>query len=103
MKLWREGNLTDLVAEGRTIQSRLRGHLPKPSEVYIVSNFTKLMLEGKTKAALQLVSGHQRGRVLNPSDIVDPDSNCCVRDVLLAKHPPSCSASVSKLSSSRLG
>jgi len=77
-----------LVAEGRTIQSHLRGHLPKPSEAQIVRNFTKLMFDGKTKAALQLVSDHQRGGVLNLSDIVDPASNCCDRDVLLAKNPP---------------
>jgi len=87
MKLWTEGNLTDLVAEGRTIQSRLRHHPPKPSEAQIVRNFTKLMFEGKTRAALQLVSGHHRGGVLNLSDVVDPASNCCVRDVLRAKHP----------------
>jgi len=46
------------------------------------------MFEGKTKVAVRLVSGHQRGGVLNFSEIVDPASNFCVRDVLQAKHPP---------------
>ena len=47
------------------------------------------MFEGKTKAALRLVSGYQRGGVLNLDEIADSASpGHCVRDVLWAKHPP---------------
>jgi len=44
------------------------------------------MFEGKTKAALKLITGHKRGGLLKLNDPVD--SNRVVRDVLLEKHPP---------------
>ena len=66
-----------------------KSHLPKLSEAQLVCNFSKLMFEGKTKAALRLVSGYQRGGVLNLDEIADSASpGHCVRDVLRAKHPP---------------
>ena len=89
LKQWRDGNLLELVAEGRAIQGRLKSHLPKLSEAQLVRNFSKLMFEGKTKAALRLISGYQRDGVLNLDEIADSASpGHCVRDVLQAKHPP---------------
>ena len=88
MKLWKEGDLISLIAEGRAIQSRLKCHPSKQSEAQITRSFTKLMFEGKTRAALQLVSGHHCGGVLNLDEVADPaDPNCVVHDVLRAKHP----------------
>ncbi|XP_065918834.1 uncharacterized protein [Dysidea avara] len=89
LKQWKDGNLLELVTEGGAIQGRLKSHLPKLSEAQLVRNFSKLMFEGKTKAALRLVSGYQRGGVLNLDEIADSASpGHCVRDVLRAKHPP---------------
>ena len=60
MKLWKDNDLISLIVEGRAIQSHLKCHPPKQCEAQI-ANFTKPMFEGKTKAALQLVSGHHQG------------------------------------------
>ncbi|XP_065902627.1 uncharacterized protein [Dysidea avara] len=65
LKQWKDGNLLELVTEGGAIQGRLKSHLPK------------------------LISGYQRGGVLNLDEIADSASpGHCVRDVLRAKHPP---------------
>jgi len=46
------------------------------------------MFEGKTKAALDVVSSHGRCSVVNLDHAVDPHSpSCVVRDVLKSKHP----------------
>ena len=47
------------------------------------------MFEGNTRAALQLLTGHDRGGVLNLNDPADPSNpEFSVRDALRAKHPP---------------
>ena len=47
------------------------------------------MLEGKTSAALKLITGHQCGCLLQLNDQIDPSNpNCLVRDILKEKHPP---------------
>jgi len=52
-------------------------------------SFAKLMFEGKTKAALDVVSSRGRSSVLNLDQVVDTDFPACVvRDVLRSKHPP---------------
>ena len=67
MKLWREGNL--IAAKGRTIQSHLRDHLPKPNETQIVS---KLMFEDKTKDALQLATGWWSPKPVREKSLILP-------------------------------
>ena len=89
LTLWRDGNLDELVCEGRVIQSRLRRKPSTKNETQITRSFTKLMFEGNTRAALQLLSGRDRGRVLNLNDSVDPSNpRYLVRDALSDKHPP---------------
>ena len=56
MVLWNDGNLNELLLEGRAIQCRLHtiGHSYKSDNE--AQYFTKLMFSGKTAAALQLLS-----------------------------------------------
>ena len=47
------------------------------------------MFEGKTKEALELVTGHKCGGLLKLDDPIDPsDPSRVVHDALLEKHPP---------------
>ncbi len=57
LTIWKTGHIDALLQEGRTIQ----GRLPKPGSTRIDEDhtarvFSKLMLQGKTKAALRLIS-----------------------------------------------
>jgi len=89
LKLWKEGDLPSLIDECRTIQSRFGLQPPNVSmDSETARLFAKLMFEGKTKAALDVVSSRGRCSVLNLDQAVDPDSpSCVVRDVLKSKHP----------------
>lgn len=97
MKAWKDGDLADLVREGRTIQQRL----PKTflqndeNESRLARRFANLMFQGKTKAALDLLSNCGKGGVLHldqPANPNEPDSGT-VREVLASKHPTSHPAS----------
>ena len=47
------------------------------------------MFEGKTSAAIKLLTGQKRGRLLQLTDIADPSNpSVLVHDVLKDKHPP---------------
>ena len=47
------------------------------------------MFEGNTRAALQLLSARDRGRVLNLNDSANPSNpGYLVHDALRDKHPP---------------
>lgn len=52
-------------------------------------SFADLMLKGKYKAALYLISDVEKGGILHLSDPVDPDNltSTTVREVLISKHP----------------
>ena len=89
MKLWHDGHLTD---QGQTIQRRLNF---RPQAQHSVKDrtkqFTKLMCEGKVRAALRLLEGEPSGGPLP----LDQCTNECtnngsrtVLDVLKSKHPP---------------
>jgi len=88
LKLWKDGDLPSLMDECRTIQARFGLQPSTLTDNRTSRSFAKLMFEGKTKAALDVVSSHGRSSVLNLDHVVDPDSsNCVVRDVLRSKHP----------------
>lgn len=77
------------MCEGRVIQSHLGWKPSTKTETQITRSFTKLMFEGNTRAALQLLSGHDRGGVLNLNDSADPSNlEYLVRDALRDEHPP---------------
>ena len=88
LRAWRSGDIEDLVREGRVIQQHLqsRGHR---GDSQLASRFSKLMLEGKTKAALRLLTEEGRGQVLSLHALSDPNNPASdtVLDSLKAKHP----------------
>ena len=62
MKLWIEGDLDELLREGCTIQQRLQRSPRRPrSEQQLAHTFAKLMMEGKVRAALRLISKQEGG------------------------------------------
>ena len=90
MKLWEEGDIPELVREGRAIQNRLPKQEPKGSEQQLARSFAKLMFQGKTQAALQLLTDKRKGQVLHLHDTVKNGNSTLttVKDVLKSKHPP---------------
>ena len=91
LNLWKDGNLNELVLEGRAIQQRLSdkyhhadGSDPNGRLAY---SFAKFMFDGKTKRALDILSGQGKGRLLHLSEIVNAEKNTTVRDALESKHP----------------
>lgn len=92
LRAWRAGEFDGLLREGRAIQEHLdtqRSRRPNGEE-HLASAFSKLMLEGKVKAALRLLTEEGRGRVLSLDSKIDRDDpeSPTVLDVLKAKHPP---------------
>ena len=85
--LWKDGNLNDLVLEGRAIQSRLPKDPPSMACQQLSCSFSNLMFAGNTKAALRLITDQTKGGVLNLEDPVNlpntPDKT--VKEVLLEK------------------
>ena len=54
LALWREGNISELLREGKAIQGLLRSHRPPKdvnSDASKAQKFSKLMMEGKVRAA----------------------------------------------------
>ena len=95
LQLWNEGNLENLMEEGRTIQHHfIRGHHNQSRSAEQTARiFAKLMMEGKVKAALRLISDHSNVGSLNLDSHVESSSSSSttpetVREALLKKHPP---------------
>ena len=89
LALWLDGNLKDLLVEGRVIQDRLvRNRAPVyNSDLKLTKTFTKLMFEGRTHAALNLLSDGGRGSPLSLDEPADQanKSGKTVREVLKEK------------------
>ena len=90
MKLWEGGDIPELVREGRAIQNRLPKQERKGSGQQLARSFAKLMFQGKTQAALQLLTDKRKGQVLHLHDTVKNGNSTLttVKDVLKSKHPP---------------
>ena len=94
LDLWKAGDLFSLLEEGRAIQDRLHKPLSKRKEQQLSRSFAKLMFEGKTQAALQLLSDKGKGGFLHLNDGVgSPSTLTTVKDVLISKHPDAVRAS----------
>ena len=65
MKLWEQGDLTELLNEGRAIQSRFSIHHCEEKEQQVAHSFAKMMFQGKTQAALQLLTDRDKGGIDN--------------------------------------
>lgn len=90
LRAWEQGDLLGLVQEGRVLQRHLGARAAKAMDGdHTASLFSKLMFQGKTRAAIRLLSEQGRGSVLPLHQPVDPsDANSeTVLDALKAKHP----------------
>ena len=88
LQLWGSGKLKELLDEGHTIQHQLSRKPPKQQED-TARIFTKLMMEGKVRAALQIVTDSNGSGILPLDKVIDVENNNVetVRGVLLKKHP----------------
>ena len=95
LKSWREGDVEELMREGRAIQHalslRFRGRTPDchDDDGYIAKTFAKLVFEGKIHSAIRYLSENQRGGVLSLDELVDSQkqNSPTVRQALYDKHP----------------
>lgn len=82
LRTWLDGNLQDLLLEGRTIQQRIPKQNPDISEKHqknLSRSFANKMFEGNTKAAIRLLTEDSKGGVLRLGDHIG--ENQTVRDV----------------------
>ena len=86
LQLWKAGDINSLILEGRTIQCRLPQYSSPPhnNNQNLSRNFSKLMMSGKTKAALHLLSDQYKSRVLHLNDSANIGEQ---RVCLSPKHP----------------
>ena len=92
LQLWKEGEFNDLLIEGKALQARLsKIRNTKDAEDHLARSFSNLMFEGKTKAALQLLTSRGKGGVLHLDSTIPSGSgeSTTVREVLKSKHPTS--------------
>ena len=90
MKLWENGDFDELISEGKAIQQRLPPHKNSPgSNEHLARTFSNLMFEGKTKAALCLLSEHGSGGVLHFNNTISTSDgkSQSVLQTLKEKHP----------------
>ena len=99
MRVWSSGNIGELIREGKTIQQ----HLPQGSlkernyNQRAARTFASLMMRGKVRAALRMVSDLGSAGVLGLEEEIDGKP---VRDILREKHPAAqaaCSAALLSL------
>ncbi len=81
LSLWKNGCISELLHEGRSIQKRFVNTGRKQDDARI---FSKLMMEGK---ALRFVSDISKGGEHSLDQTVPDNGPLQVRDVLRSKHP----------------
>ncbi|MDA8002156.1 MAG: reverse transcriptase domain-containing protein, partial [Alphaproteobacteria bacterium] len=98
--LWEKGDIPELVREGLAIQRQLQGsrsHRDEREEAQIAHRFSKLMMEGRVKAALRYLSKRQHTGLLRLDQLMTEDttssSTKTVREILEDKHPDAAPAS----------
>ena len=76
LKLWEEGDVEGLPQEGRTIQQHLLKSPQTPRiEQQCARSFAKLMVEGKVRAALCLLSEQEGGPPIALNEEVEVNGN----------------------------
>ena len=92
LTMWLNGDIDDLLCEGRTIQNRCfksnhayRSKMKPSLQPSIARKFSSLMFQGKCGAALSALSARDASGVLDPDNILP--SGETVSDVLRNKHP----------------
>ena len=62
---------------------------PTVSQEHLARSFANLMFQGKTNAAIRLLTQQGKGGVLRLDDCVDPiNAQRTVMDILIDEHPP---------------
>lgn len=85
---WREGDISTLLKEGQSIQDRLKQQRPNKLEKdQRAQTFGKLVMQGKIRDAICLLSDSSSNGVLLTTDICQATGQP-VREVLATKHPP---------------
>ena len=82
LSLWNRGDIDSLVSEGRTLQhqfSKSAKHKSVSDDASVARRFSQLMMSGKVKDALRLLSSVSDGGVLS--------LDSTVMDSLIRKHP----------------
>ena len=80
LKHWDEGNFLEILAEGRIIQRRLKSTSKKKKIPDVSRIFSRLMFQGKIRAAMKFVESNSDSGVLPTTDEV--------LEALKEKHPP---------------
>ena len=93
MLTWQKGNIRNLLEEGRALQSHLPKSYPsnRDNPNNLARTFSKFMFQGKTNAALQLLSQQGTGGgIFRADDVVDLGENTqkTVMEILRSKLPP---------------
>ena len=87
LSLWCEGDISTLLKEGQSIQDRLKYQQPSRQEKdHRAQTFGKLVMQGKVREAIRLLSDSPSSGILLPTDTCQATGQS-VRDVLAAKHP----------------
>ena len=100
MRVWSSGNIGELIREGKTIQQHLpQGSLKERNDNQRAARtFASLMMRGKVRAVLRMVSDLGSAGVLGLEEEIDGKP---VRDILREKHPAAQAACSAALLSGR--
>ena len=88
--LWEKGDIAELLKEGKAIQRSLKASSSRrdaKDDATTARKFSQLMMEGRVRAALQLLTNESRSGLLSLEEVVSDGSGRTVRDVLEEKHP----------------
>ncbi len=91
LQSWANGDLNELVAEGRALQLRIpKKKAARSGDDRLARSFAQLMFHGKTKAALRLLANNEVGTPLHLDEMIDTGASSpkSVREILVDKHPP---------------
>ena len=86
LDLWKNGDIEELYKEGQCLQARLCNSKSSSNSEQVAHTFSKLMMLGKTKSALQFLLRNANVGVLNLDDHVEGKEGT-VREILEDLHP----------------
>ena len=91
LTLWEKGDITNLLKEGRVLQRSLVNSQSSRRHTADIGStarrFSKMMLEGRVRAALKFLSNNSDIGLLSLDETVEETSGKTVRDILNDKHP----------------
>ena len=91
LTLWENGDIAQLLKEGNLIQGHLHsptGARKKNDDDRLARTFSKLMMEGRVRAAIRLLANNAHAGLLSLNEKISNDpSGKSVRDILEEKHP----------------